>query len=135
MIDGAILSVIPPLVASVLTYIVSNKKARIQHAKVLADVQSQAIEQVQLAEEKMRAEIWIELEKVREENASLRADMRLQGTEIYNLKKQLDAASQLRLTLTDQVHSLENLVGTYKERIVELENSVCGNSRNCVHKL
>lgn len=122
MIDGAILSIIPPIVAAVLTYIVSNKKARIQNAKALADVQNQAIEQVRLAEEKMRSEIWTELAKVRQENADLREEMKQQGQEIYNLKKQLDAATNLRVTLTEQVHSLEHLVDTYKNRIVELEN-------------
>jgi len=124
MIDGAILSIIPPLIAAVLTYIVSNKKARIQHAKVLADVQSQAIEQVRAIEEKMRSEIWTELEKVRQENADLRDEMRQQGIQISNLEKQLDAASQLRVTLTQQVHTLESLVGTYKNRIVELEKQI-----------
>jgi len=101
MIDGAILSIIPPLVAAVLTYIVSNKKARMQHAKVLADVQNQAIEQVRLAEEKMRSEIWAELDKVRQENADLRDELRQQAKELSDVRKQLDSSSQLRITLTE----------------------------------
>jgi uncharacterized protein (DUF3084 family) len=121
MIDGAILSIIPPLVAAVLTYIVSSKKSRIQNAKVLADVQHQAIEQVRLAEEKMRSEIWAELDKVRQENDDLRDELRRQAKELSDVRKQLDSASQLRVTLTEQVHTLESLVGTYKNRIVELE--------------
>ncbi len=121
MIDGTILNVIPPLIAAVLTYIVSNKKSRVQYAKVLADVQTQAIEQVRLAEEKMRTEIWTELEKVRQENADLRDELRQQAKELSDVRKQLDSSSQLRITLTEQVHTLESLVGTYKNRIVELE--------------
>jgi chromosome segregation ATPase len=121
IIDSTILTVIPPLVAAVLTYIVSNKKSRIEQAKVLADVQSHAIEQVRQAEEKMRAEIWAELEKVRQENTELRGQMKQQGLRILDLERQLDSSSQLRITLTEQVRELERLVGTYKTRIVELE--------------
>ncbi len=123
MIDGAILSIIPPLVAAVLTYIVSNKKARAESAKVLAEVQTQAIEQVRLAEEKMRSEIWSELDKVRQENADLREELKQQAKELSDVRKQLDHSGQLRVTLTEQVHSLEKLVDTYKNRIVELEKT------------
>jgi len=123
MIDGTILSIIPPLVAAVLTYIVSSKKARAENARVLADVQSQAIEQVRLAEEKMRSEIWEELDKVRQENADLRKELRQQASELSEVRKQLDSASQLRISLTEQVHTLESLVDTYKNRIVELEKT------------
>lgn len=122
MLDATILSIIPPLVAAVLTYIVSTKKARIEHAKVLADMQNKAIEQVRSAEEKMRREIWAELDKVREENSTLREELKQQGLQISNLEKQLEAATQLRITLTQQVSTLEGLVGTYKNRIIELEN-------------
>lgn len=122
MLDATILSIIPPLVAAVLTYIVSTKKARIEHAKVLADMQNKAIEQVRSAEEKMRKEIWAELDKVREENSTLREELKQQGLQISNLEKQLEAATQLRITLTQQVSTLEGLVGTYKNRIIELEN-------------
>lgn len=123
MIDGAIVSVIPPLIAAIVTYIVAGKRARVQYAKITADIQSQAIEQVRLAEEKMRAEIWTELNKVREENAELKKEMKNQWDEILELRQQLDAATQLRVTLTQQVHSLESLVETYKTRIVELEKN------------
>lgn len=122
MIDGALLSIIPPVLAAVFTYLIANKKSRIQQAKVLSEVQAQAIEQIRLVEEKMRLEIWSELKKVRDENADLREELKQQGTELYDLKIQLEAAVHLRITLTDQVHSLEALVETYKERIVELEN-------------
>jgi len=121
MIDGAILSIIPPLIAAVLTYIVSTKKSRVQNAKILSDVQIQAIEQVRIAEESMRAEVWSELNKVRKENADLRDELRAQAKELSDLRMQLDSASHLRITLTEQVHTLESLVGTYKNRIVELE--------------
>ncbi len=121
MIDGAIISIIPPLIAAILTYIVASKRARIQYARLMSEMQTHAIEQVRLSEEKMRAEIWVELEKVRQENAELKEEMKAQKHEIGDLKKQLDAATNLRITLTDQVHSLERLVETYKTRIVELE--------------
>ena len=107
--------------AAVLTYIISNKKARTAQAKILSEIQSHAIEQVRLAEDTMRAEIWSELQKVRDENAGLKEEMRQQGIQIDNLEKQLAAATQLRITLTEQVHTMESLIETYKNRIIELE--------------
>ena len=129
MIDGAILSIIPPLAASILTYIVANKKSRIEQAKVSSDIQSHAIEQVRLAEERMRSEIWSELKKVSKENFELKEEMN-------NLKERLDSAAHLRTTLTEQVETLEHLVETYKIRIVELESKfLCeapdGNRTKC----
>jgi CII-binding regulator of phage lambda lysogenization HflD len=122
IIDSTLLTIIPPIVAAVLTYIVSNKKSRIEQAKVLADVQSHAIEQVRQAEEKMRAEIWAELEKVRRENNESKEQIRHQGLRILDLERQLEASAKLRMTLGEQVSELERLVDTYKNRIVELEN-------------
>lgn len=121
MIDGAIVSIIPPLIAAVFTYIVASKRARIQYAKMISDMQSHAIEQVRISEQKMRDEIWAELEKVRQENAELKDEMKLHRDEVNDLRSQLQAATQLRVTLTEQVHSLERLVETYKTRIIELE--------------
>ncbi len=121
MIDGAILSIIPPLAAAILTYVVANKKARIEQAKILTDIQIQAIEQVRIAEEKMRSEMWAELKKVSEENLEVREEMKQQRLEIHNLKEQLELSGHLRITLTEQVKTLEHLVETYKNRIVELE--------------
>jgi chromosome segregation ATPase len=122
MIDGAILGIFPPLVAAVLTYLVANKRARLAHAKLLADMQSSAIEQVSLAEEKMRKEIWAELAIMRRENDVLRKEISEQREEIDNLKDKLINSETLVSTLTTQVTALTSLVQSYKTRIAELEN-------------
>lgn len=121
MIDGTILSVIPPILVAILTYIVANKRARFVQAKLLADMQSHAIEQIRITEEKMRSEVWNELQKVREENAGLKKEMKDQWLEISNLKDQLDDSAEIRAKLITQVHELEKLVDTYRNRIMELE--------------
>jgi len=127
MIDSTIATSIPAIFTAMLAYAISSKKSSFQNAKLLADVQTKAIEQVRVAEEKMRNEVWIELNKVRQDNEELREEMRQQGNEIHNLKNQLEQAAQLRLSLTEQVRSLEYLVETYKERIIELENKKVNN--------
>jgi len=121
MIDATILTVIPPIVASVLTYIVSNKRSRLLHAKLLAAMQSEAIEQVRLSEEKMRAEVWQELKNVREENDELKKEMQSQRLEIMDLRQQLEISSEMRLKLIEQIHALEIQLSTYKNQINELE--------------
>ena len=117
MIDGTILNLFPPLIAAVLTYIVSSKKSRIQNAKALADIQTQAIQQVASAEERMRNEIWNELKVVREENKNLKEEME-------HLRQQLESSNKLRISLSYQLETLEQLVTTYRGRIIELEKGI-----------
>lgn len=121
MIDATILTVIPPIIAAVFTYIISNKRSRLLHAKLLADMQTKAIEQVQLSEEKMRSEIWQELKNVREENDELRKEMQSQRLQIIDLRQQLEISSEMRLKLIEQIHALESQLATYKNQINELE--------------
>ena len=122
MLDSTLINIIPPIVATILTYVISSKKARIEQAKIVATIQTNAIEQVRLAEEKMRLEIWAELQKVRDENASLREEINQQRNEIDTLKHELEISSNLKTTLIEQIDTLKNLVDTYKHRIIELEN-------------
>jgi peptidoglycan hydrolase CwlO-like protein len=122
MIDGTILSIIPPLIAAVLTYLIANKRARLAHAKLFADMQASAIEQVSNSEEKMRKELWIELDKLRAENQELRKQIDGQRESIDQLEEKLKTSENLVTTLTNQVGTLTGLVNTYKNRIIELEN-------------
>lgn len=122
MIDGTILAIIPPIVASILTYIVASKKARVQYAKVVADMQSKAVEVVSAQEEKMRQEIWAELASVRDENQSLRE-------ELASLKEKLQSSYDLSDSLREEIKSLKSALEATtreldisKQRIVELEN-------------
>lgn len=121
MIDPTIVSVVPAAIAAVGAWFISNKKSRIQYARLLSEMQSKAIEQIRLAEEKMRSEIWKELEKVREENNSLKTEMITLRSQFEDQKKQIVASENLCAVLSRQVTSLESLVETYKQRIIELE--------------
>lgn len=112
--DASILHIIPPIVAAILTYIVANKKARIQHAQLLADMQTKAIETVSQAEEKMRKEIWAELQKVREDNVSMKEEME-------DMRNQLIASRSLSETLKQEIVSLNHQLEIYKKRVSELE--------------
>ncbi len=110
MIDATIINIIPPLVAAILTYVISNKRARIQHAKLLADMQSQAIEQVSSAEEKMRKEIWDELQKVREKNEELEQEKE-------TLAEKVQHNSELIQILRQEVTSLRAINTSLQEQI------------------
>ena len=102
MIDGTIVNVIPPLVAAILTYVIASKRARIQHAKLLADMQNQAIDQVTKSEEKMRQEIWNELEKMRDRNKELERNH-------SDMLNKMNIDKDLIDTLHDQIASLESI--------------------------
>ena len=115
MIDGAvIIKIIPPLVTTLVGYVVASKRSRIHSAKILSDMQVQAIEQISKAEEKMRAEIWKELQLVRDKNDSLER-------EITILRNNLNASNNIAEALKSEVSALRGLVDTYKQKIAELE--------------
>lgn len=122
MIDTALLSIIPPIVAAILTYVVASKRARIQYAKVIVDMQSKAVEVVSAQEEKMRKEIWAELSVVRAENKSLR-------DELLDLRAKLQTSHELADIMREEIKSLRSALemtreeaNRSKKRIIELEN-------------
>lgn len=122
MIDTALIGIIPPIVAAILTYVVASKRARLQYAKTISDIQSKAVEVVAAQEEKMRKEIWAELDKIRTENQKLREDL-------ATLKERLQNANDLADTLREEVRALKSSLDvTTKDlvrsnaRIKELEN-------------
>ena len=125
MIDGAILATIPPVLAAILTYIVSVKRNRIQQAKLFADMQARAIEQVTRAEERMRKEIWDELQSVRVKNEKLSQELselrRKYSVNEEALKEQISLLQSTVDTYKDQVSSLQHTLEAYKKRVVELE--------------
>jgi len=116
-----VLEIIPPIIAAVVTYIIASKKAKIQYAKMMTDIQSKAIQTVVSEEEKMRKEIWEELKIVRKENEFLRL-------EISEINKKLYNSGELVETLREEIAVLKSSIAVYKEelnrkdkRITELE--------------
>ena len=114
MIDGAILAVIPPVLATVLTWIVANKRAHIKQTQVVTNAQVLAIEQIRIAEEKMRQEVWKELEKVRDENSNLKREIIDAKRLIEEAKNKLDISENLTHSLTNQLDASSKLVAAYK---------------------
>lgn len=115
MFDSVFLTIIPPIIASVLAYLVANKRAKIQYANTVAGIQYKAIQIVSEAEKKLRDEIRSELVKVREENEKLR-------DEILTLKHRLETSNELITTLRAEIVSLKSLVDNYKEKEQLLKN-------------
>lgn len=110
VIDPTLLNIIPPVAASILAFLVATKRAKIQYANTISNIQYKAIEIVSAAEQKMRSEIREELNHVRVENEKLREDLRL-------LYRKLEDSEELIRTLRAEILSLRSLVDTYKEQI------------------
>lgn len=112
MIDGTILTIIPPIIASVLTYIVAAKRSKINQLKAIAEIQNKAIELVQNAEEKMRLELRQDIDKLRGENDSLRK-------KIDMLETQRTESDRLTNTLKLEITTLKDSIDRYKQIIKE----------------
>ena len=117
MIDASILNIIPPLIAAILTYIIASKRSRLQQARVLADMQEKAIDAVGKAEAKMREELWEELDDLRSENKTLRAEM-------SELRVQSRSLEELNKTMREEVIALRTTVDTYKEQHTQNQNKI-----------
>jgi uncharacterized protein involved in exopolysaccharide biosynthesis len=112
MIDATIINIIPPLVAAIFTYIIANRRARIQHSKLLADIQGQAIDQVSKSEEKMRKEIWDELDRVRKRNATLEEEK-------DDLSERVQHNSELIAALRQELSSMKVINQTLQTQLGE----------------
>jgi chromosome segregation ATPase len=125
MIDGVSIAIIPTLLGGILTYLVQAKRARLLQAKLFSDMQSTAIDQVTKAEERMRKEIWEELQIVRNKNEKLEQELielrRRYSVNEESLKERITLLQSTVDTYKDQVSSLQLAVDTYKKRITELE--------------
>ena len=103
MIDSTVLTIIPPLIASVFAYIIANKRAKLQYANTVTNIQTRALEIVSSSEEKMRMEIRSDLLAVREENTKYRA-------ELSDLRIKLDDATKLLSKLSSLAYKRISLV-------------------------
>jgi uncharacterized coiled-coil DUF342 family protein len=117
MIEAAIISIIPPLVAAVLTYVIASRRSKIQQAKILSEMQGKAIETVAAAEAKMRAELWAELDVLRIENHSLR-------DKISAIELQNRTYEQLNITMKEEIVALKTTVDAYKEQNTQNRNRI-----------
>lgn len=126
MIDYSnILTIIPPIVTSILTWIVASKKSRVSYLKLITDVQVKALDVVSKSEEKMREEIRKDLELVKKENEQLR-------NEIDDLKKQIEKRTILISDLEKEITSLKATIAIYEKQISIL--SKISNIHNCCEK-
>jgi hypothetical protein len=107
MIDGTILTIVPPIVASVLAYMVATKRSRLLQLKTISEIQSKAIELVQKAEEQMRIELRKDIERIREENETLKK-------KVAQLETQRDASDALTNALKQEIASLKEALHHYK---------------------
>lgn len=121
MIDGTLLTIIPPIIASLVTYGVAMKRSKLVQLKTISEIQSKAIDLVQKAEEEMRIELRKEIERIREENDELRK-------KIQTLEDQRNASDQLSNTLKEEIKTLRDALDHYR-KLVDENNIVMESNR------
>lgn len=107
MIDGTLTTFVPPIIAAVLAYVLSQKRSKLQQIKIISGIQSDAILLVQKAEEQMRAELRKDIDLIRQENQSLKVKIEI-------LEGQRMISDGLVRTLNEEIESLKNSNGHYK---------------------
>lgn len=122
MIDGTIISVIPPILASIVTYAISTKKSRLVQLKAIAEIQDKAIQLVQRAEEQMRLELHKEIDRIREENNTLRH-------KIEELESQRHAIEQVSNSLYIEVQTLREALNHYKQIVDDNKHIMDSNKK------
>lgn len=108
MIDGiTLITIIPPIVASLFTFIVAIRKSRTLHIKTISEIQSSAIEIVQRAEEQMRLELRKDIDALKTENISLKE-------KVQDLEDQKKDNDNLINTLRSEIATLKGAIDLYK---------------------
>jgi hypothetical protein len=122
MVDGTIITIIPPILASILTYAIATKRSKLTQLKTISEIQSKAIELVQKAEEQMRTELRKEIELIKEENSTLRQKISI-------LESQRNASDRLSETLREEISALRTTVEHYKQIIDDNKITMTANKR------
>jgi hypothetical protein len=112
MIDTTIITIFPPILASVLTYAIAVKRSKLIQLKTIAEIQSKAIELVQRSEEQMRLELRQDIDRIRQENDILKKKIEM-------LESQCIANDQLIVTMREEIKSLKETVEYYKTIVNE----------------
>ena len=110
MFDTTTLTIIPPIVASIFGYILAMKRSKITQIKTITEIQTKAIELVQKAEEQMRSELRVDINRIRDENEALRK-------RIETLDTQRNVSDTLCVSLKDEIHKLRETLDIYKKII------------------
>jgi hypothetical protein len=118
---NTIITIIPPILTSILAGMVAMKKSKVSHIKTVTEMQVKALEIVSKAEEKMREEIRMDLEIVKAENRALKL-------EIDELKNEAKKRSELIDAMKTEIISLKATIIAYKKQIILMEKI---NKDNC----
>lgn len=115
MIEGSLLTIIPPVVASVLTYIVANKRSKLNQIKIITDIQTRAIEMVQQSGEQLRLELKKEIDRINTNNLDLTKRIELLDNQCKMLDNQCKISDQLVVVLKQEIISLRETTDHYKQ--------------------
>lgn len=120
----AIISIIPSIIASVLTYFISKRKQiaseKIYRAKLESEIQSQSLTIVKSAMDAMRTELHQEIDRLRAENKSLHKIVEENNDKIHDLHVQLKASDRLVESMQTEMIALKSTIKMYEDEIARL---------------
>ncbi len=122
MVDGTTITIIPPILASVLTYLIAVRRSKVVQIKTISEIQAKAIELVQKAEEQMRLELRIDIERIRKENETLMH-------KVETLENQRNTSDQVSNSLKEEIHTLRESLYHYKKLADENKSTIEENKR------
>ena len=125
MLDvNVLITVLPPILAAVFTYLLARKKntisERVGRAKIDADVQTQALQIVRGVMTDMREEFKREIDVLRNENKTLRYEIEENKGRLIVLQKQLATSDELVETMRSEISALKKTLNVYEAEIERL---------------
>jgi peptidoglycan hydrolase CwlO-like protein len=126
MLDWSIIvTIVPPVITAAFAYLVARKKnlvaERINHAKVDADIQTQALNLVRGVMNDMREDFHREVTSLKEENQKLQKEIDRNNTHLQDLQRQLAANDELIKTLRLEILTLTKTLAIYEGEIARLK--------------
>lgn len=119
MPESSLLLIVPPIVTASFAYLIAKKKniisERINRAKIDSESQSQALDIVRGVIVDMRNELHREMDILRNENESLKHEIRANQSMISSINIQLSANDDLIFTLKSEIAILKSALKIYQE--------------------
>jgi flagellar motility protein MotE (MotC chaperone) len=124
--SGALISILPPVLAAVFAYLVARKKnlisEKISSSKIDSEIQSQALVIVRSVMADMRDELRVEIDILRKEKDALKKEIHEHKSKIENLQNQFIVSNELAASLRSEVSTLQAALNLYKSENERLRN-------------
>ncbi len=108
----ALIGIVPAIAASIVTYLISSKKTKVDLLKIINQ-----------SNDKLRLEVTVELEECRKDREAIRSELNIYKKENESIKKELEEQKKENSELKNNLNELEIKLDAANDLISKLADS------------